>query len=227
MDTGCPSSFQGSWYNQCLPLGAASLWPGWAPLLCCGPTHHGHLAWAGLAEEAGPGGPPCSIRAHSPLSGPPVRGSGSRLCPAAAAPRLTTLHGAIRSLVPPRSHQALPHVSSPSTVPPSLGTDLQGWGSAHSCQQSPAGWNALQEGVQEHQAPQAASCPLSQGPHAHSKWTVGLGVQGQLEQDTCLFPRKGSTGSGEFPPLQSLVFTPRASGHHFQKSTFQKSSQQG
>lgn len=51
------------------------------------------------------------------------------------------------------------------------------------------------------------------------------GAQRQLKQDTCLFPRKQNMGVFEaFPPQSSCHM---ASRRHFQKRTFQKSSQQG
>lgn len=51
------------------------------------------------------------------------------------------------------------------------------------------------------------------------------GAQRQLKQDTCLFPRKENKGVFEEFPLQSSCHM--ASRRHFQKRTFQKSSQQG
>lgn len=53
---------------------------------------------------------------------------------------------------------------------------------------------ALQEGaVQECQAPQALEFTQTAGGES--------GAQGQLRQDTCLFPRKETMGVfGEFPP---------------------------
>lgn len=172
---------------------------------------------------------PAPFPAHSPLSGPPMWGSSSSLGLAVAAPGLTTQCHQIPGASPVRPSPAprflSQHCASLSQHrSPGLGECTRSWG-PHSCQQSPAGWDALQEGVQEHQAPQAASRPLSQGPHVHSEQTVGMGPKGSQNKTPVYFLGRGVQGLGS--SHHSLVFTQGARGHHFQKSTFQKSSQQG
>lgn len=72
-------------------------------------------------------------------------------------------------------------------------------------------------------SPTGSFLPTSPGSHAYSDSRTR--PKGGRSKTPVYFLGRGVWGLGS--SHHSLVFTPRASGHHFQKSTFQKSSQQG
>lgn len=134
------------------------------------------------------------------------------------APQLPSGPQALPAMLPPTQHWTMMHRDprrweSPlgaavrSECPPRLSSQGWHWG-PHSCH-TVSGPEAAEQG--------ARPCKqfLTTGPVApHTQQTVGQEPKGHLKQN-CLFPRKKRTWG-----------TPSCL-RHFQKSTFQKSSQQG